>query len=316
MKFYLNSPITLLLVPLIGCLIIVFSTAKYTTRFLSTNNDTYIDYSYRLIKSFPALSLGLTTVNMSDHTTVEGLDNKQSVEGVVNNSYEFEDTRSMSTILRTGTGNMFDFAASSTLPSNLALIKVSAVETSSSEATSEFLMVVNKLKYMRHNLATMFHSAAFQLEQMSFQRIAIIISLINLVISVILWLQFDSGYLGTQFLNNVNELADTISSSGAVAGNNMGIDGLSLFFILLTTFITPIALLSTHNIIEKNIKFYLILILLLETLQIAVFSVLDLLQFYIYFESVLIPLFLIVGVWGASEGRIRAALLLFLYTLS
>jgi hypothetical protein len=294
----------------------VFSTAKYTTRFLSTNNDTYIDYSYRLIKSFPALSLGLTTVNMSDHTTVEGLDNKQSVEGVVNNSYEFEDTRSMSTILRTGTGNMFDFAASSTLPSNLALIKVSAVETSSSEATSEFLMVVNKLKYMRHNLATMFHSAAFQLEQMSFQRIAIIISLINLVISVILWLQFDSGYLGTQFLNNVNELADTISSSGAVAGNNMGIDGLSLFFILLTTFITPIALLSTHNIIEKNIKFYLILILLLETLQIAVFSVLDLLQFYIYFESVLIPLFLIVGVWGASEGRIRAALLLFLYTLS
>ena len=64
----------------------------------------------------------------------------------------------------------------------------------------------------------------------------------------------------------------------------------------MTTFITPIALLSSHYDIEKNLKFYLVSILLLETLQIAVFVVLDLLLFYIFFESVLIPLFFIVGV--------------------
>jgi len=87
------------------------------------------------------------------------------------------------------------------------------------------------------------------------------------------------------------------------------------FFVLLTTFITPIALLSSHNDIEKNLKFYLVSILLLETLQIAVFVVLDLLLFYIFFESVLIPLFFIVGVWGASSAKVRAAFLLFLYTL-
>jgi len=93
------------------------------------------------------------------------------------------------------------------------------------------------------------------------------------------------------------------------------VDGISLFFVLLTTFITPIALLSSHNDIEKNLRFYLVSILLLETLQIAVFVVLDLLLFYIFFESVLIPLFFIVGVWGASAAKVRAAFLLFLYTL-
>jgi NADH-ubiquinone oxidoreductase chain 4 len=73
--------------------------------------------------------------------------------------------------------------------------------------------------------------------------------------------------------------------------------------------------LASHNEIEKNLKFYLVLILLLETLQIAVFVALDLLLFYVFFESVLIPLFIIIGVWGASDARIRAAFLLFLYTL-
>jgi NADH-ubiquinone oxidoreductase chain 4 len=77
---------------------------------------------------------------------------------------------------------------------------------------------------------------------------------------------------------------------------NFGVDGISLYFILLTTLITPIALVSSHNEITKNLKFYLVCILLLETLQIAVFVSLDLLLFYVFFESVLIPLFLIIGV--------------------
>jgi NADH-ubiquinone oxidoreductase chain 4 len=77
---------------------------------------------------------------------------------------------------------------------------------------------------------------------------------------------------------------------------NFGIDGISLYFVLLTTFITPIAILSSHNDIDKNLKFFLICILLLETLQIAVFVSLDLLLFYVFFESVLIPLFLMIGI--------------------
>jgi hypothetical protein len=139
------------------------------------------------------------------------------------------------------------------------------------------------------------------------KKIAIITSLINFIISLFLWLKFDSNFIGYQFITSISNL-DFIQL-------NLGVDGLSLFFVLLTTFITPIALLSSHNDIEKNLRFYLVSILLLETLQIAVFVVLDLLLFYIFFESVLIPLFFIVGVWGASAAKVRAAFLLFLYTL-
>jgi|ERR1700744_1469621 len=126
------------------------------------------------------------------------------------------------------------------------------------------------------------------------KKIAIITSLVNFIISIILWIQFDSSYIGYQFVTEI------FVSQGLAQPEfiqlNLGVDGISLFFVLLTTFITPIALLSSHNDIEKNLKFYLVSILLLETLQIAVFVVLDLLLFYIFFESVLIPLFFIVGV--------------------
>jgi NADH-ubiquinone oxidoreductase chain 4 len=139
------------------------------------------------------------------------------------------------------------------------------------------------------------------------KKIAIITSIINFIISIILWIQFDSSFLGYQFVTSFSYLE--------FIQLNLGVDGISLFFVLLTTFITPVALLSSHKEIEKNLKFYLVSILLLETLQIGVFVVLDLLLFYIFFESVLIPLFFIVGVWGASSAKVRAAFLLFLYTL-
>lgn len=134
----------------------------------------------------------------------------------------------------------------------------------------------------------------------SLKKIAIITSLVNFIISIILWIQFDSSYVGYQF---VTDSSSFVYGAGAAPTTglefiqlNLGVDGISLFFVLLTTFITPVALLSSHNDIEKNLKFYLVSILLLETLQIAVFVVLDLLLFYIFFESVLIPLFFIVGV--------------------
>ncbi|KAI9309847.1 NADH dehydrogenase subunit 4 [Dichotomocladium elegans] len=95
----------------------------------------------------------------------------------------------------------------------------------------------------------------------------------------------------------------------------VGVDGISLFFVLLTTFIIPICILSSWDSIKTGIKYFLIAFLVLETLLIAVFVVLDLLLFYICFESVLIPMFLIIGIWGARERKIHAAYQFFLYTL-
>ena len=84
----------------------------------------------------------------------------------------------------------------------------------------------------------------------------------------------------------------------------------------MTSFITPIALVSNYSNINKNLKFFFISFLVLETLQIAVFAVLDLLLFYIFFESVLPILFIIIMVYGSGQNRIRSALLFFLYTLA
>ncbi len=95
----------------------------------------------------------------------------------------------------------------------------------------------------------------------------------------------------------------------------IGIDGISLFFILLTTFLVILCILVSWESIQTSIKEYLICFLLLEFLLIQVFSVIDLLLFYVYFESVLMPMFLIIGIWGSRERKIRAAYQFFLYTL-
>ena len=137
--------------------------------------------------------------------------------------------------------------------------------------------------------------------------IAITTSLINLFISIILWTQFDSSVSDYQFTLEFKELS--------FCHFNIGVDGISLYFVLLTTFLTPIALLSNYNNLNKNVKYFIISFLLLETLQIAVFVVLDLLLFYVFFESVLPILFIIVILYGSGENKVRSALLLFLYTL-
>jgi hypothetical protein len=139
------------------------------------------------------------------------------------------------------------------------------------------------------------------------KQIALLTSVINLFVSILLWVLFDSNCSQYQFVEEFNQLT--------FCHFYVGIDGISLYFVLMTTIITPICILSSWEDIQINLKYYLILFLVLETLQIAVFVVLDLLLFYIFFESVLIPLFLIIGIWGASESRIRASFLLFLYTL-
>jgi proton-translocating NADH-quinone oxidoreductase chain M len=97
---------------------------------------------------------------------------------------------------------------------------------------------------------------------------------------------------------------------------NLGIDGISLFFVLLTTLLIALCLLISWDTIKYNLKEYLISFLVMEFFLIGVFCVLDLLLFYIFFESVLIPMFLIIGLWGSRERKIRAAYFFFLYTLS
>jgi len=96
---------------------------------------------------------------------------------------------------------------------------------------------------------------------------------------------------------------------------NLGIDGISLFFLLLTTLLIPLCLLVSWNSITSNVKEYLIAFLTIEFLLIGVFCVLDVLMFYIFFESILIPMFLIVGIWGSRERKMLASYYFFLYTL-
>nr|YP_010879620.1 NADH dehydrogenase subunit 4 [Heterobasidion parviporum]WHL55390.1 NADH dehydrogenase subunit 4 [Heterobasidion parviporum] len=140
------------------------------------------------------------------------------------------------------------------------------------------------------------------------KNIALTTSIINFIFSLYIWIEFDSSTTQYQFVYEFDQFS--------LFHFNLGIDGISLYFLLLTTFVSPIAILSNYNTITKNLKFFLISFLLLETLQIGVFVVLDLLLFYIFFESVLPILFIIILLYGSGEDRIRSALLFFLYTLA
>jgi NADH-ubiquinone oxidoreductase chain 4 len=136
--------------------------------------------------------------------------------------------------------------------------------------------------------------------------IALSTSIINLFISLLIFILFDFSSNQFQFVQEYHE----ISSFDFY----LGLDGLSIYFVMLTTIITPIALLSNWNSINENIRSYVIIILLLETLLLAVFLVLDILLFYIFFESILPPLFILIGLFGSSN-KVRASFYLFLYTL-
>ena len=145
------------------------------------------------------------------------------------------------------------------------------------------------------------------------KNIALNTSLFTFLISLMLWVEFDNSTSKFQFFENYTSFQSELSFS--TFNLIFGIDGISLFFVILTTFLIPICILVSWNSVTSYVKEYCIAFLLLESLMIAVFSVLDLLLFYIFFESVLIPMFIIIGVWGARERKIRAAYQFFLYTL-
>ncbi len=101
---------------------------------------------------------------------------------------------------------------------------------------------------------------------------------------------------------------------GLAINYKLGVDGISLFFVLLSTFLTPICILSSWQAIKVRVKEYMIAFLILETMMVGMFCALDLVLFYVFFEGVLIPMFLIIGVWGGPR-RVYAAFKFFLYTL-
>jgi len=137
--------------------------------------------------------------------------------------------------------------------------------------------------------------------------VAIFSTLTNFLLALFLWYSFDVSTSDFQFVEEKNWMKGFINFQ-------LGIDGISILFILLTTFITPICVFSGINSIKFKIKEFLIAILVMETLMLGVFCSLDLVVFYLFFEGGLIPMFLIIGVWGGPK-RVYSAFKFFLFTL-
>ena len=138
--------------------------------------------------------------------------------------------------------------------------------------------------------------------------VGLIAAIVNFIISLPLYFLFKNGEAGMQF----REFVPWIKSLGI--SYHIGIDGISLLLVLLTTFLTPIVLLSSWRSIEQKIKEYTICMLLLETGMLGVFMALDLILFYVFWEFTLIPMYFIIGIWG-GERRIYAAIKFFIYTM-
>jgi len=128
------------------------------------------------------------------------------------------------------------------------------------------------------------------------------------VLSLLLWFQFDTTTADFQFVENVAWMPEFNIAY------HLGVDGISVLFVMLTTLLTPICVLASWQAIQSRVKEYMISFLILETFMVGMFSALDLFLFYIFFEAVLIPMFIIIGVWGGPR-RVYAAFKLFLYTL-
>ena len=137
--------------------------------------------------------------------------------------------------------------------------------------------------------------------------VALFTSFVNFLISIYLWYLFDNSISEFQFIEDKQWLRGFVNYK-------VGIDGISILFILLTTFITSLSIISINNSISSRLKEFLIVILVMESLMIGVFCSLDLVIFYLFFEGGLIPMFLIIGIWGGSR-RVYSAFKFFLFTL-
>jgi NADH-quinone oxidoreductase subunit M len=138
--------------------------------------------------------------------------------------------------------------------------------------------------------------------------VGVVASLATFAISLLLFFRFDAAAEGFQFVQSVSWI------EGLNVGYTVGIDGMSLLLILLTTFLTPVALLGTWDSVSHRLKEYTAMILILEVGMIGVFAALDLFLFYMFWEAMLIPMYFIIGLWGGKE-RVYAAVKFFLFTL-
>ena len=138
--------------------------------------------------------------------------------------------------------------------------------------------------------------------------IALWTSVPTFLISLLIWVKFDPSTANFQMTESVEWI------EGTNIGYRMGVDGISIFFVLLSTLLTPICILASWEAIENRVREYMIAFLILETMMVGMFCALDILVFYIFFEGVLIPMFIIIGVWGGAR-RVYASFKFFLYTL-
>tara|TARA_B100002051_G_C16702357_1_gene621741 strand:+ start:225 stop:1721 length:1497 start_codon:yes stop_codon:yes gene_type:complete len=137
--------------------------------------------------------------------------------------------------------------------------------------------------------------------------VSLFTSIANLFLTLFVWYSFDRNISEFQFVEEKNWISGLIKFK-------VGIDGISILFVILTAFIAPICIISCINSIKERIKEFLIAILVLETFMLGVFCSLDLVIFYLFFEAGLIPMFIIIGVWGGSR-KVYSAFKFFLYTL-
>ncbi|WP_421590902.1 NADH-quinone oxidoreductase subunit M [Shinella sp. M27] len=137
--------------------------------------------------------------------------------------------------------------------------------------------------------------------------VAMLTTVVTFVLSLFIWIGFDYSNPGFQMTEKHEWLGTGISY-------HLGVDGISMLFVILSTFLMPFCVLASWNTIEKRLKEYMIAFLLLEVFMVGVFVSLDIVLFYVFFEAGLIPMFIIIGVWGGKD-RVYASYKFFLYTL-
>ena len=137
--------------------------------------------------------------------------------------------------------------------------------------------------------------------------VALVTTSMTFVLSLMIWAYFDYSNPGFQFVEERDWLGSNITYK-------MGVDGISVLFVILTTFLMPFCILASWESVQKRVREYMVAFLILETLMIGVFCALDIVVFYVFFEAGLIPMFLIIGVWGGAR-RVYASYKFFLHTL-
>jgi len=141
------------------------------------------------------------------------------------------------------------------------------------------------------------------------RQVALLVTVTTFLLSLTIWFGFDASTAAFQFEEKVDWLPQFNMAY------RMGVDGISMPFVILSTFLTPICILASWHAIEKMVREYMIAFLILETMMVGMFCALDMVLFYVFFEGVLMPMFLIIGIWGGGR-RVYSAFKFFLYTLT